>query len=72
MQTCFAIVLLEDLEDELPSCYKFCQQRFTEQIPGILPMCPGLYTELKSCDAAFTTDIGAASISVTVEKYKYL
>lgn len=34
-------------------------------------MCPGQYTESKSCDAAFTIDIGAAPISVIVEKYKY-
>lgn len=73
MQTCFATLLLEeDLVDQLLSCYKFGQQRFTEQTPGMLPMCPGQYTEPKPCDATFTIDIGAASVSVTVEKYKYL
>lgn len=72
-QTCFAIVLLEDdLGDQVLSCYKFGQQMFTEQTPGILPMWPGLSTEPKSCDAVFTIDTGAASVSMIVEKYKYL
>lgn len=35
-------------------------------------MCLGQHAEPKSCDAAFTIDIEAASISVVVEKYKYL
>lgn len=72
-QTCFAPVLLEDdLGDQLLSCYKFGQQRFTGQTAGVLRMCPGQYTEPKSHDAAFTIDVGAASVSVIVEKYKYL
>lgn len=44
---------------------------FAEQTSGIFPMCPGQSTEPKSCDAAFTIDTGAASLSVIVEKYKY-
>lgn len=71
-ETCFATVPLEgDLGDQVLSCYKFGQQMFAEQTSGIFPMCPGQSTEPKSCDAAFTIDTGAASLSVIVEKYKY-
>lgn len=71
-QTWFSTLLLEDLGDRLCSCYKFGKQRVAEQILGILPAWPRQYTEQKLCDEAFTVDIGAATASVIVEKYKYL